>query len=132
MDAYLDTAPIIYLVENIAPWEPSVRAFLAREQVRPRMSVLPRLECRVQPLREGNTALQEDYEKFFASLPGGLLSLDSRFFEKATDLRARHNFRTPDALHLAAAIVGECQMFLTSDTRSPGAPKLASRYCGEQ
>ena len=115
MDAYLDTAPVIYLVENVAPWEPVVRAFLERAEVRPRMSVLTRMECRVQPLREANTALLEDYEEFFASLPGGLLSLDARVFEKAADLRARHNFRTPDALHLAAAIIGECHVFLTND-----------------
>ncbi len=114
MDAYLDTAPVIYLVENVAPWEPVVRAFLARDPVRPRMSVLTRMECRVHPLREGNTALLEDYEEFFASLSDGLLSLDARVFEKATELRVRHNFRTPDALHLAAAI-GECQLFLTND-----------------
>lgn len=37
---------------------------------------------------------------------------------KATDLRAHLNLRTPDALHLAAAIVGivgGCDVFLTND-----------------
>jgi uncharacterized protein len=115
MDIYFDTAPVIYLVENVTLWEPAVRAVLARENIRPRISVLTRLECRVQPLREANTALLEDYEEFFASLSGGLISLDDRVFEKATELRARHNFRTPDALHLAAAIINECQLFLTND-----------------
>jgi predicted nucleic acid-binding protein len=115
MDTYFDTGPVIYLVENVAPWEPAVRAFLARDNVRPRISVLTRLECRVLPLREENAELLEDYEEFFSGLPSGLISLDARVFEKATDLRARHNFRTPDALHLAAAIVNECQLFLTND-----------------
>ena len=117
MDAYLDTAPVIYLVENVAPWEAAVRAFLALDELRPRVSVLTRMECRVQPLREGNIALLEDYDEFFASLPAGLLALDARVFEKATELRARHNFKTPDALHLAAAIEGGCQIFLTNDAQ---------------
>jgi predicted nucleic acid-binding protein len=73
------------------------------------------LECRVLPLREENAELLEDYEEFFSGLPSGLISLDARVFEKTTDLRARYNFRTPDALHLAAAIVNECQLFLTND-----------------
>jgi len=107
MNAYLDTAPVIFLAKNVALREPAVRAFLARDEVRPRMSVLTRMKCRAQPLREGNTALLEGYEAFFASVSGGLLSLEARVFEKATDLRARHNFRTADALHLATAIVGE-------------------------
>jgi hypothetical protein len=44
MDAYLHTAPVIYLAKNVALREPAVRAFLARDKVRPRMSVLTRIE----------------------------------------------------------------------------------------
>jgi len=116
MDIYLDSAPVIYLVENVVPWEPAVRAFLAGEAIQPRVSALTLMECRVEPIREGNNALLEDYDEFFASL-GFLLPLDARVFEKATQLRARHNFKTPDALHLAAAIEGGCQIFLTNDTQ---------------
>jgi predicted nucleic acid-binding protein len=32
-------------------------------------------------------------------------------------MRADLNFKTPDALHLAAAIEGGCARFLTNDTR---------------
>jgi len=44
MNAYLDTAPVIFLAKNVALREPAVRAFLARDEVRPRMSVLTRIE----------------------------------------------------------------------------------------
>ena len=73
------------------------------------------MECRVLPLREGRAELLADYDAFFASLDGGLLGLHAAEFEKATDLRARLNLRTPDALHLAAAIVCGCDVFLTND-----------------
>ncbi len=64
MDVYLETAPVIYLVENVAPWEPVVRDFLAEEGMRPRVSILTRMECRVQPLRNDDLALLADYDEF--------------------------------------------------------------------
>ena len=115
MRVYLDTAAVIYLVENVAPWESAAQAFLHRPGAAPQASVLTRMECRVQPLREGHAELLADYDAFFASLDGGLLELNAAVFEKATDLRARLNLRTPDALHLAAAISSGCDIFLTND-----------------
>ncbi len=115
MRVYLDTAAVIYLVENVAPWEKSVEAFLNQPDAVPQVSVLTRMECRVQPLRGGNAELLADYDAFFGSLDGGLLDMNAAVFEKATELRARLNLRTPDALHLAAAISSACDVFLTND-----------------
>jgi predicted nucleic acid-binding protein len=36
--------------------------------------------------------------------------------ERATDLRARYGFKTPDAIHLATAIEEHVDLFLTGDT----------------
>jgi predicted nucleic acid-binding protein len=44
-----------------------------------------------------------------------LVALDSRVVDEATVIRAAENFRTPDALHLAAAIVGGAKVFLAGD-----------------
>lgn len=115
MRAYLDTAAVIYLVENVVPWERAVESFLRQPGVVPQASMLTRMECRVRPLREGRTELLADYDAFFASLDGGLLGLPTAVFEKATDLRAHLNLRTPDALHLAVAICHGCDVFLTND-----------------
>ena len=115
MRVYLDSAAAIYLVENIVPWGTAVQAFLRQPGAVPQASVLTRMECRVLPLRESHAELLADYDAFFASLDGGLLGLNAAVFEKATDLRARLNLRTPDALHLATAIVCGCDAFLTND-----------------
>ena len=115
MRVYLDSAAAIYLVENIAPWGATVQAFLRKPGAVPQASALTRMECRVLPLREGRAELLADYDAFFASLDGGLLGLNAAVFEKATDLRARLNLRTPDALHVAVAIVCGCDAFLTND-----------------
>jgi len=115
MRVYLDTAVVIYLVENVAPWESAAQAFLRQPGTVPQVSVLTRMECRVQPLRDGRADLLADYDAFFAGLGGGLLELSPAVFEKATELRAHLNLRTPDALHLAAAISSGCDVFLTND-----------------
>ncbi len=44
-----------------------------------------------------------------------LLPITTGIAELAADLRARYNLRTPDALHVAAAIDGGCDAFLTND-----------------
>jgi predicted nucleic acid-binding protein len=38
-------------------------------------------------------------------------------FRRAAKIRARYNFRTPDALHLAAAVEGACDLFITNDAQ---------------
>ncbi len=43
--------------------------------------------------------------------------IDSTVAERAADLRARYNLRTPDALQTAAALDTGWQAFLTNDTQ---------------
>jgi predicted nucleic acid-binding protein len=50
------------------------------------------------------------------------MRLPGSVFDRATFIRATHGFKTADALHLAAAIEGGCQRFLTSDSRLGGFP----------
>jgi predicted nucleic acid-binding protein len=35
--------------------------------------------------------------------------------DRGTELRAKYGFKAPDAIHLAAAIEGNCDVFLTND-----------------
>ncbi|MGH7171944.1 MAG: type II toxin-antitoxin system VapC family toxin [Gemmataceae bacterium] len=37
--------------------------------------------------------------------------------DRAADLRVKYRFKTPDALHLAAAIEHACDRFLTNDVQ---------------
>jgi predicted nucleic acid-binding protein len=41
--------------------------------------------------------------------------IDDALAERAAELRARHNVRTPDALQLAAALLTGAAAFLTND-----------------
>jgi predicted nucleic acid-binding protein len=46
-------------------------------------------------------------------------------YERACRIRAIHNFKLADALHLAAAIEGGCDLFLTNDYRLRGFNDIA-------
>lgn len=115
MRIYLDTAPLIYLVENVVPHAPLVVARLAQPGVTQLCSELTRLECRVKPIRDGETALLAAFESYFAEIITTIVPLSRQVLDQATELRANYSFKTPDALHLAAAIVSKCDLFLTND-----------------
>lgn len=58
---------------------------------------------------------------FFASRDLRRARLTTEVFDLATELRAVYNVKTPDALHLAAAINWGCDEFWTNDQRIPKA-----------
>lgn len=117
MRYYLDTSPIIYTVETSPLYAAKVDAILATPGVVPVTSEMARLECRVQPLRQGNRKLLQEFDDYFDSKLLEVISLTRDVVDKATEIRAQFNFKTPDSLHLAAAVVSKCDVFLTNDHR---------------
>jgi len=119
MRVYLDSCIAIYLIEQRGALAKAIRSRLAPPDAMPQVAYtdLTRLECRVWPLREGRTELLEAFDNFF-STPGFLrIGLDADLFDLATELRARQGLKTPDALHLAAALSAGCDEFWTNDDR---------------
>jgi len=78
-------------------------------------SELTRLECRVKPIQDGNTALLKDYDEYFANNVSEIVLLSRDVMDRATEIRAQYRFKTPDAIHLAAAVIANCDVFLTND-----------------
>jgi hypothetical protein len=60
MRLYLDAAPLIYLVEQVAPFASKIRDRVAQPDTQCVSSELSRLECRIRPLRDGDRALLAD------------------------------------------------------------------------
>lgn len=117
MRYYLDTAPIIYTVETSPLFAQRVDAVLARLGTIPITSEMARLECRVKPMRDGNLTLLQDFDDYFDDTIAEIVPLTRDVVDKATEIRAQFNFKTPDSLHLAAAVVSNCDIFLTNDQR---------------
>lgn len=69
----------------------------------------------VKPLRANDAHLLALYDAFFSSSEVDILEISRAIVEKATDLRAMLNVKTPDALHLASAILSGATAFLTGD-----------------
>lgn len=80
-------------------------------------TALTELECRVEPLRNGKLDLLSRYECLFAAPHTRRLTLTDEIYRFATELRALHRLKTPDALHLAAALNYGCDSFWTRDDR---------------
>ena len=76
------------------------------------------MEVLVVPRREGQTELCRRYRELFASFPQlTVVPIDQPIAEVASDLRATYPLRTPDALHLATAIVAGAEAFVSEDRR---------------
>src|SRR5262245_40277205 len=81
----------------------------------PDLSRLTRLECRSRPLCAGDQATLAQFDVFFAGVELVLADISPAVVERATDLRAKYNLKTPDALHYATAIEFGATVFLTGD-----------------
>lgn len=115
MRIYLDTAPVIYTIEQVPLYAAAVDARLSATGIMLVASDLTRMECRVKPLRDGNTDLLKDYDEFFENAVMEIVALSREVIDRATEIRAQYGFKTPDAIHLAAAVESACDVFLTND-----------------
>lgn len=115
---YPDACVVIYLVEEHPSLYPRIDATLRNtDGAGIAISELTRLECRVRPMRQGDAMLLARFNRFFDNPRHHQVAATREVFELATVLRVRHGLKTPDALHLAAALTAGCEEFWTSDRR---------------
>lgn len=118
---FLDASAIIYLLEGEPKIQHATRNVLAdlrsgKADPVIAVSALSLLECRVHPIRTGDEARLERFDRFFASPGLCIVEIHGSVIERATRLRARHGIRTPDALQAASALeLSENPNFLTGD-----------------
>lgn len=129
---YVDTQVLIYSVEQRGAWETALQPLWIAYQegvVEVVTSELSLLEVLVHPLRQADEQLEIAYRE---ALSGGLartLPIRSETLDRAARLRASHpTLRTPDAIHAAAALLANCDRFLSNDQgfrQVPGLPLVA-------
>jgi uncharacterized protein len=116
MRLYLDSVFIIYLVERVPPYDAAVTARVTVPGVDVVASELGRMECLIKPLQNKDAATVQNFQTFFASNVKQLVTLNRAVFERAAAIRAQYSaIKTPDAIHLAAAVDSACDIFLTND-----------------
>jgi predicted nucleic acid-binding protein len=80
------------------------------------VSTIVLTECLSKPLKEGDATLVASYNTLFRHTRGiALIPVHVTVAARAADLRARYALRTPDALHVATALVSGSDAFLTND-----------------
>ena len=122
MLAFLDASAVIYLLEGDAPTRQAVRQVLLNleEEVGRTpvlaISALSRLECRVRPLREANAPALKRLDGFFDDPGLAFIPVETAVLDKATELRAHHGLRTPDAIQAASLLTADPEgVFVTGD-----------------
>ena len=114
-----DTSPLIYLIEKHPLYFD--RMFLLMQMLDQghiigSASVLTLTEVLVHPLKTHNSALAQAYETILRHSAGfHLVNIDVEVGRRAAELRSHYGLRTPDALHLAAAVENDCDAFITND-----------------
>ncbi|MDZ7359330.1 MAG: PIN domain-containing protein [candidate division KSB1 bacterium] len=115
----LDTAPVIYFVENHPKYDALVTEIFQRidnDALVGITSIVTFTEVLVQPIRKSDTKLQQEYsELLLHSANFETMPIDADTAKRAATLRALYNLRTPDALQIATALEFNCQAFLTND-----------------
>lgn len=125
----LDTAPLIYYIEENPAYLPVVQPFfesLDRGEFQVVTSTITLLEVLVHPIRRNNPHLARQYRNILLNAEGlDTLHLDADIAEHAARLRGEHNIRTPDAIQMATAIHAGALYFLTNDAALPELPNLS-------
>jgi predicted nucleic acid-binding protein len=117
MRIYLDSAPIIYLVEQSPGFALRTEAKLASLGGDRVSSELGLMESLVRPLRNQDAKRVQEFEDFFSIQLAEVVNLTRDVYRLAARIRADYRFKTPDAIHLAAAVHFGCDRFMTNDAQ---------------
>jgi predicted nucleic acid-binding protein len=116
---YLDANLIIRWIEGVeAIRQPIQHRLQPAAGAKPPYFLTSRLcllECRCKPMRDGNAKLLALYDNLFRTPELRIVEIDALVIDEATRLRATYGFKSPDAIHVASAIVEGAGAFLTGD-----------------
>jgi uncharacterized protein len=127
MRVYCDSVILIYDQDATGPFHARAHARLSALRTagdRIAVSDLSWMEGLVKPFQLGDATAVAEWERFFLQPDVQFVPINRLVFERAARIRGAHNFKTPDALHLAAAVEGGCDLFLTADARLARFPDI--------
>ena len=118
---FLDTAPLIYYIEENNQYSQILdKLFIANSKGKFlfQTSVITLLEVLVQPMRQNEKQLVEQYQNILCnSATISILELNIEITKRAAFYRAKYGLKTPDAIQIATAVYSSSDYFLTNDLR---------------
>jgi predicted nucleic acid-binding protein len=114
---FLDTAPVVYFVEQNPEFIARVAPVFDRLDldIIAVISSITLAECLVFPIKRGFTDLEKAFEEILNSERVEFVATDREIANLAARIRAKYNFQLPDSIQIATAIVSGCDAFLTND-----------------
>lgn len=117
---FLDTSPLIYLIEAHASFHAPVRSFVEeclRGHVHLVTSLITYIEVLSHPERLGRSDLTARYRMFLTNSKHlSIHPLNIQVADECVRIRARYGFKTPDAVQLAVSRICGASLVLTNDT----------------
>ena len=116
---FLDTGPVIYLVEKNPQYDAVITSFfdqIDQGVISAVTSPITLAECLIVPVRSNQASLQQDYTQLIVNGSNTRFApINRRAGIWAANLRAKYNLRLIDALQLGVALDTGCDAFLTND-----------------
>lgn len=116
---FIDTAPIIYYLENSSQYMNSIKKFFAacvKSDIQIVTSTVTVEEYLVLPYMSGRMELVENFKRFIDYMNMEVVEINFRIAERGAKIRGRYkSFKAMDALQIATAIESGCDMFFTND-----------------
>lgn len=116
---FLDTAPLIYLVErNETYWNAVVELFSRIDAggLQVVTSPVSLAECLVLPYRKGRSDLMQIFTDLIVNGENTqFVPLDQEIAAEAAHLRGRYNLALSDAFQAAVALATRCDVWVTND-----------------
>ena len=116
---FVDTAPIIYYLENSSLYNESIKSFFKKcieEKIKLVTSTVTVEEYLAFPYANGNIGLVDNFKRFVEYMNMEIVDVDFNIAEEAAKIRGRYKkFKSMDALQLATAVVSGCDAFFTND-----------------
>ena len=115
---YIDTPVVIYTIEGHPDYYSLLQPLWLKFQnheITIVSSELTLMEVLIQPIKNHNETLREDYETILLSSGIDLIPISQSILRDAAYLRAMTNLKTPDAIQATTALVSGCDLLITND-----------------
>jgi predicted nucleic acid-binding protein len=127
-NVYLDANGFIYSVERIDPYRSLLDTLwqtASTRQITVVTSELTLLEVLVKPLKVSDATTATLFRTVLQHTPEvRMLPITQSILEEAAKLRATLGLRTPDAIHVATALLHSCALMVTNDSAFRRIPDL--------
>ncbi|WP_414754860.1 type II toxin-antitoxin system VapC family toxin [Anabaena sp. CCY 9910] len=114
---FLDTAPVIYFVEQNPQLVDLVEPIFERldADITAVISGITLSECLVGAIRLGLADLEQAFVDVLQQDAVVFVEINAAIAREAARIRVLYNLQLPDALQIAAALMASCEAFLTND-----------------